>query len=100
MKKLSSTTLALLAFSVSSYAQAGFGAKIKSALNEASTELIVVGGGVMFLAIVLIAINAFFTPIQHLKRWVSGFLIGGLLLVFAEDIVGWFLAKVGGGSGF
>lgn len=100
MKKLSSTSLALLAFSAASYAQAGVGAQIKNGLNKFGTELIIVGAGVLFVAIVLIGINALVTPIQHLKRWVISCFTGGLILIFAEDIVDFILQLAGGGSGY
>lgn len=101
MKKTTAkSVLPLLMLMSAQYADAAIGTKIKSALNNVGTELVVIGAGVLFIAIVLIAINAFFTPIQHLKRWVGGCLVGGVLLIFAEDIVSWILSLSGSGSGF
>ena len=100
MKKLSSTqAMAVMLFTASTYANAGIGTKIKSALNNVGTELVIAGAGVLFVAVVLIAINMFFTPIRNLKNWVLGLFVGGLILVFAEEIVDWIL-KLSGSSGY
>ena len=100
MKKLSSTqAMAVMLFTASTYANAGIGTKIKSALNNVGTELVIAGAGVLFVAVVLIAINMFFTPIRNLKTWVCCLLVGGVILVFAEDIVNWILT-LSGSSGY
>ena len=93
-----SLVLAVLLLPV--YAQAAVGAKIKTAIRNAGTELMIVGGALLFIAIVLLAINMFWTPINHIKRWVGGIFAGGVLLVFAEDIADTILKLSGSGAGF
>lgn len=90
--------LALMVLPV--YANAAAGAKIKSAVQNAGNELIIAGAALLFIAIVLLAINMFWSPIRNAKAWAGGIFVGGLILVFAEDITSTILNLSGSGTGF
>lgn len=75
-----------MALTVSGYTQAaGFGTKIKTAIDNFGNELVIVGGGLLFIAVIIVAFNKFFGG-EIAKKYMYGTLFGGLILVFAREI--------------
>ncbi|MDO5073141.1 MAG: TrbC/VirB2 family protein [Neisseria animaloris] len=94
--KFSSLILAALA-SANVHA-AGVGSKIKNAIDSIGGELQIAGFGLLFVGIVIAALNMFFNAGIG-KKWLIGALGGGVLLAFARDIASFF-ASFGGAGGF
>lgn len=89
------TAAALSLLSVQANA-AGVGQRIKTAIDNIAGELVLIGGGLLFIAIIIGALNLFFGT-QIGKKWILGALGGGVVLVFARDITNFILSLGGGG---
>lgn len=77
---------------LSSSAFAGFGQTLKNKFTEGADEMTIVAAGVAVVALVWGAIQMMFLKIP-VSKWLYPIFIGAVIVVFAPDIVDWFMKK-------